>query len=136
MDVRSFTMAHGKQASERKSRTRAVTVLAVAGALSLVAGASMTAVGPAGQKPMENMAPVITLGEEEIADVRVATFQVSPMPEKMLPACKLSKNAATEAARARSMVVARSTEAAEVTGVAADPAAPGDPMVCREIPGG
>jgi hypothetical protein len=112
MDVRSFTMAHGKQASERKSRTRAVTVLAVAGALSLVAGASMTAVGPAGQKPMENMAPVITLGEEEIADVRVATFQVSPMPEKMLPACKLSKNAATEAAeaaRARSMVVARST---------------------------
>jgi uncharacterized membrane protein YgcG len=75
MDVRSFTMAHTKQASKRKSRTKAVTVLAVAGAMSLVAGASMTAVGPAGQKPMENTAPVITLGEK-ISDVRVATFKV------------------------------------------------------------
>jgi uncharacterized membrane protein YgcG len=73
MDVRSFTIAHAKQASDRKSRTKAVTVLAVAGAMSLVAGASMTAVGPAGQKPMENTAPVITLGEK-ISDVRVATF--------------------------------------------------------------
>jgi hypothetical protein len=61
------------------------------------------------------------------------------MPESMLPACNLSKNAATEAAEAapaRSMGAVRSTEAAEVTGVAADPPAPEDPMVCREIPEG
>jgi hypothetical protein len=60
-------------------------------------------------------------------------------PEHIVPAYNLSKSAATEAAvaaEARSMAAGRSTEAAEVTGVAVDPRAPEGPMECREIPGG
>ena len=69
-------MSHAKQASKRRSWTKAVTVLGVAGALSLAGGASRTAVGPAGDTPTENAAPVITLGEEEISDVSLSTFYV------------------------------------------------------------
>jgi hypothetical protein len=65
-------MSHAKQASKRKNRTQAVTVLGVAGALSLAAGASGTAVGPAGDTRSENAPPVMTLGEEEISDVSLA----------------------------------------------------------------
>ena len=55
-------MSRVKQASKRK----AVTVLGVAGALSLVGGAS-GAVGPAGDTQAQNTPPpVITLDEEEI----------------------------------------------------------------------
>jgi hypothetical protein len=68
-------MSHAKQASKRRSRAKAVT-LGVAGALSLAGGASGAAVGPAGDTPTENTAPVITLGEEEISDVSLATFYV------------------------------------------------------------
>jgi len=39
-------------------------------------GASGAVVGPAGDTPRENTAPVITLGEEEISDVSLATFYV------------------------------------------------------------
>jgi hypothetical protein len=67
------TMSHAKQASRRRSRSKAVTVLGVAGALSL-AGASRTAVGAAGDSPTENTA--IILHEEEISDVSLATFYV------------------------------------------------------------
>ena len=49
-------MSHAKQASKPKSRTKAVTVVAIAGALSLAAGASVTAVGPVGHAPMANTA--------------------------------------------------------------------------------
>jgi hypothetical protein len=69
-------MSHAKQASKRRTRTKAVTVLGVAGALSLAGGASEAAVGPAGDTPTENTAPVITFGEEEISDVSLATFYV------------------------------------------------------------
>jgi hypothetical protein len=69
-------MSHAKQGSKRRSRTKAVTVLGVAGALSLAGGASGATVGPAGDTPTENTAPVITLGEEEISDVSLATFYV------------------------------------------------------------
>jgi hypothetical protein len=69
-------MSHAKQASRRSSRAKAVTVLGVAGALSLAGGASRTAVGVAGDTPTENTAPVIALGEEEISDVSLATFYV------------------------------------------------------------
>ncbi len=41
-------MSHGKRSSKRKGRTKAVTVLGVAGALSLAGGASGAAVGPPG----------------------------------------------------------------------------------------
>ena len=63
-------MSHSKRTLKRKARTKAVTVLGVAGALSLAGGASGGAVGPL----TENAA--ITLGEEEISDVSLSTFYV------------------------------------------------------------
>src|SRR5215831_16032507 len=68
-------MPHTKQASKRRSRAKAVTVLGVAGALSLAGGASGAAVGPPGDTLTENAAPVI-IGEEEISDVSLSTFYV------------------------------------------------------------
>jgi hypothetical protein len=68
-------MSDAKQASKRSSRARAVTVLGVAGTLSLAGGASVAAVGPAGDTPTKNK-PVITLREEEISDVSLSTFYV------------------------------------------------------------
>jgi hypothetical protein len=56
-------------------RRKAIT-LGVAGALSFAGGASEAAVGPVGDTPTENTAPVITLGDEEISDVSLATFYV------------------------------------------------------------
>jgi hypothetical protein len=67
-------MSRVKQASKRKSRTKAVTVLGVAGALSLAGGASGAAVSPAGDTLTANTA--ITLDEEEISDVSLSTFYV------------------------------------------------------------
>jgi hypothetical protein len=67
-------MSHAKQASKRKSRAKAVTVLGVAGALSLAGSASGAAVGPGGNTPTENTA--IILDEEEISDVSLSTFYV------------------------------------------------------------
>src|SRR5215469_18868097 len=67
-------MSHAKQASKRRSRAKAVTVLGVAGALSLAGGASGAAVGPPGDALPENAA--ITLDEEEISDVGLSTFYV------------------------------------------------------------
>jgi hypothetical protein len=65
-------MPHTKQASKRRSRAKAVTVLGVAGALSL----ARAAVSAAGDIPIETTAPLITLGEEEISDVSLSTFYV------------------------------------------------------------
>jgi uncharacterized membrane protein len=67
-------MSHGRRTSKRKGRTKAVTVLGVAGALSLAGGASGAAVGPAGDTLRANAA--ITLDEEEISDVSLSTFYV------------------------------------------------------------
>ena len=64
-------MSHVKQASKRKTRTKAATVLGVAGALSL-AGASGAAVNPPGDTLTANTA--LTLDEEEISDVSLSTF--------------------------------------------------------------
>jgi hypothetical protein len=66
-------MSHEKQTSKRRIRAKAVTVLGVAGALSL---ASWAAVSPAGDTPTKNTAPVISLGDEEISNVSLATFYV------------------------------------------------------------
>jgi hypothetical protein len=63
-------MSHAKQASKRRSRAKAVTVLGVAGALSLAGGASGAAVGPPGDTLMANTA--LTLDEEEISDVSLS----------------------------------------------------------------
>ena len=67
-------MSHAKQASKRKSRTKAVTELGVAGALSLAGGESGAAVGPSGDTLTNKTA--ITLDEEEISDVSLSTFYV------------------------------------------------------------
>jgi|SRR5215472_3766184 len=77
-------MSHGKQNSKRrnskrrdskhKGRTNALTVLGVAGALSLAGGASGAAVGPPGDTLTANA--TVTLHEEEIFDVSLSTFYV------------------------------------------------------------
>src|SRR5262249_11091895 len=67
-------MSHGKQNSKRKGRTKAVTVLGVAGALSLAGGASGAAVGPPSDTLTVNTA--VALYEEEISDVSLSTFYV------------------------------------------------------------
>ena len=65
-------MSHGNRNSKRKGRTKAVTVLGVAGALSLAGGASGAAVGPPGDTLTANTA--VILDEEEISDVSLSTF--------------------------------------------------------------
>jgi hypothetical protein len=73
------TMPRVKQASKKKRGTKTVPVLGAAGlTFSLVGGAS-AAVAPITDVPQTpNIAPghAITLGEEEIADVSLATFYV------------------------------------------------------------
>ncbi len=68
------TMSHGNRNSKRKGRTKAVTVLGVAGALSLAGGASGAAVGPPSDTLTANTA--VTLYEEETSDVSLSTFYV------------------------------------------------------------
>src|SRR6516225_10790933 len=67
-------MSHAKRTSKRKGRTKAVTALGVAGALSFAGGASGAAVSPVGDTLTENAA--ITLEEEEISDVSLSSFYV------------------------------------------------------------
>ena len=71
-------MAHTKPASKRRRRSKALPVLGAAGlSLSLASGASAVPAGPA--LPTQNTTEAgqnITLGEEEIADVTLATFYV------------------------------------------------------------
>ena len=65
-------MSHGKRNSKRKDRTKAVTVLGVARALSLAGGVSVAAVGPPGDTLTGNTA--VILYEEEIFDISLSTF--------------------------------------------------------------
>ena len=67
-------MSHGRRTSKRKGQTKAVTVLGVAGALSLAGGAFGAAVGPPSDTLMANKE--VTLYEEEISDVSLSTFYV------------------------------------------------------------
>ena len=68
------TMTHAKRASKRRSWAKALTVMGVAGALSLAGGASGAAVGPPRDTQTANTA--VTLYEEEISDVSLSTFYV------------------------------------------------------------
>jgi hypothetical protein len=70
-------MSH-KQASKRRGRKKAVAVLGAAGVLSLAGGASAAIVGPATDTPQDDTVSrhVVTLSEEEIFDVSLATFYV------------------------------------------------------------
>jgi hypothetical protein len=72
-------MAHAKQASRRKRRRTALPALGIAGAsLSLVGSAAAATGGLATDIPWWDTAArhEITLGEEEISDVSLATFYV------------------------------------------------------------
>src|SRR5262245_52001698 len=64
------TMSRAKQASKRKSRACAVPLLGAAGlSLSMASGTPAATLGPV-------LSHEITLGEEEISDVSLATFYV------------------------------------------------------------
>jgi len=83
-------MARAKQASKRKRRTAAVTVpvLGAAGlSLSLAGGASATTGGATAEIAAHNGAlnHEITLGEEEISDVSLATFYVFDKENAVTP---------------------------------------------------
>ena len=71
-------MLHAKQASKRKRRSKAVPVLGAAGLLALASGAVAQAAGPAANLPTRTIEPSheLTLGEEEVFDVSLATFYV------------------------------------------------------------
>ena len=71
-------MLHAKQALKRKRRSKAVPVLGAAGLLSLASGAVAQAAGPAANLPTRTIEPSheLTLGEEEVFDVSLATFYV------------------------------------------------------------
>ena len=71
-------MLHAKQALKRKRRSKAVPVLGAAGLLSLASGAVAQAAGPAANLPTRTIEPSheLTLSEEEVFDVSLATFYV------------------------------------------------------------
>src|SRR5262245_28811175 len=72
-------MSNAKKASKRKGRACAVPLLSAAGlSLSLTSGASAATEVPAADMPTQNTTASneITFGEEEIADVSLATFYV------------------------------------------------------------
>jgi hypothetical protein len=71
-------MLHAKQSSKRKRRSKAVPVLGAAGLLSLASGVSAQAAGPAANMPTRTIEPSheLTLSEEEVSDVSLATFYV------------------------------------------------------------
>src|SRR6202035_5273725 len=72
-------MAHKKQASSRMRRKEAVPVVGMVGvSLSLAGGASAATAVPTADLPLRDTTapPQITLHEEEIADVSLATFYV------------------------------------------------------------
>src|SRR5262245_36828819 len=75
------TMARVKQASKRKRTTKAVAVTALGAAglgFSLVGSASASTMPTAGIPPFDNTSPNqrFVLGEEEMADVSLATFHL------------------------------------------------------------
>ena len=129
-------MSRAKQASKRKSRACAVPLLGVAGlSLSLASGSAATGV-PATDMPTQNTAASheITFGEEEIADVSLATFYVfdkengTSEPAYKLPGeAATAAEAATEAAEAAAaeVAVAASGFGGEVAAAAAVEAAGG-----------
>ena len=71
-------MSQTKRASKAKRRSNAVPVLGIAGVSLAMAGggASASTAGAVADMPLQNTAPVVTLGEEEISDVSLSTFYV------------------------------------------------------------
>ena len=110
-------MARPKQASKRKRRRTTLPVFGAAGvSLAMAGGASATA--PTANVPSQDTAPrpVITLGEEEISDVSLATFYVFDKENvRARPRPETCSDAAAEAAAAE----AAQHEAAEAAEAAA-----------------
>src|SRR5215813_3764040 len=70
-------MAHAKQGSKRKRRNTALPFLGAAGASLAVGGSASAATHPTMNVSSEHAAvPVLTLLEEELSDVSLATFYV------------------------------------------------------------
>jgi hypothetical protein len=85
-------MLHAKQASKRKRRSKAVPVLGAAGLLSLAGGgASTQAAGPAADIAARHIEPSheLTLSEEEVSDVSLATFYVFDKETAVSPGVQL-----------------------------------------------
>src|SRR5580658_9440285 len=85
-------MLHAKQASKRKRRSKAVPVLGAAGLLSLAGGGVSTlAAGPAADIPARHIEPSheLTLSEEEVSDVSLATFYVFDKENAASPGLQL-----------------------------------------------
>jgi hypothetical protein len=79
-------MAQAKQASKRKRANTSLPVLGAAGvSLAIAGGASATA--PTANVPSQDTGSrnVITLGEEEISDVNLATFYVFDKEDARTP---------------------------------------------------
>ena len=77
--VASMSMSRAKQGAERKRRGKAVPILGAAGlSLTLASGASAATEAPAADVLTHNagVSHEITLSEEEISDVSLATFYV------------------------------------------------------------
>ncbi len=71
-------MSQPNQVSKRKRRSKAVPMAGLAGVSLAVAGGASAANAPIANVPLQATAPSqeITLGEEEISDVSLATFYV------------------------------------------------------------
>src|SRR5262249_58901112 len=71
-------MAHAKRASKRKHRRIALPALGAAGASLIMAGGASATAPTANVPSLQDTSPrpVITLDEEEIADVSLGTFYV------------------------------------------------------------
>src|SRR6516162_678474 len=117
-----WEMSHVKQAPKRKSRTKAVTVLGIAGALSLAGGASGAAVGPPGDTLTANTA--VTLYEEEISDVSLSTFYVFD-----------HENAGARRPGLQLTLRTRSRRPRQGSGGSADDCAGGGPTCCASCDG-
>jgi hypothetical protein len=88
------TMPRVKQASKKKRVTKAaVPALGAAGLTFSVAGSALAAAVPTADVQRQNFAPgmMITLGEEEISDVSLATFQLFDDEENALSGVQLAR---------------------------------------------
>ena len=98
-------MPRVKQASKKKRLTRtAVPALGAAGlTFSLAGGASASAVPTGDVQQGRNFAPgmMITLGEEEIADVSLATFHLFDDEDNVLGGVLLAQRGCGRAIRGR-----------------------------------
>src|SRR4030095_3705753 len=88
------TMPRVKQASKKKRVTRtAVPALGAAGLNFSLAGSAYAAAVPTADVQRPNFAPgmMVTLGEEEISDVSLATFRLFADEENVLSGVQLAR---------------------------------------------